>query len=102
MGIFKKNILSILNKIAPLKNVTVRPQNKFPWFDIELFRAKMARDSSYAKAIKSKLKSDWDIYKEARNQFHKLNRCKLLAFFEKKGTKDFKNSKSFGNFTKYL
>ncbi len=50
--------------------------------------------------IKSRLANDWDTYREARNNFHKLNRSKLLSFFEKKGTKDFKNSKKFWDFYK--
>jgi hypothetical protein len=99
---FKKSILSILDTIAPLKKVTLKPPNKFPWFDLELYRTKKARDTSYATAIKSNLESDWDIYKESRNRFQKLNRLKLLAFFEKKGTKDFKNSKKFWEFYKNI
>jgi hypothetical protein len=96
----KKLIITALDKIAPLKKITIKQQNKFPWFDLELYRSKKARDISYSKAIKSRLANDWDTYRDARNNFHKLNRSKLLSFFEKKGTKDFKNSKKFWDFYK--
>ena len=99
--VYLKNlILTILDTHAPLKKVTLKPHNKFPWFDLELYRAKKARDTSYATATKTNFESDWNIYKEFRKVFQKLNRSKLLAFFEKKGTKDFKNSKKFWEFYK--
>jgi len=54
----KTSILQKLDKIAPLKKVTMKSKNKFPWFDLELFRVKKARDISYAIAIKSKRTSE--------------------------------------------
>lgn len=39
-------ILFKLDKIAPLKKVTMKSQNKFPWFDLELYRVKKTRDIS--------------------------------------------------------
>ncbi len=93
-------ILSKMDKIAPLKKVTLKAYNKFPWFDLELFKAKKSRDISYANAVKSNSESEWNIYKEASKSFHQLNRSKLTAYFENKGAKDFKNSKKFWDFYK--
>ena len=96
----RKIFIEKLDKIAPLKKVTLKSENKFPWFDLELYKIKKARDTSYAKAIKSKTETDWEIYKENRSRFHKSNRLKLINYFEKQGTKDFKNSKKFWDFYK--
>ena len=66
--------ISILNKVAPLKKVTLKSENKFPWFDLKLYKIKKVRDTSYATAVKTKLESDWIIYKMNRNRFQKINR----------------------------
>ena len=75
----------------------MKAKNKFPWFDLELFRVKKGRDISYAIAIKSKSENDWNVYKDARNTFHKLNRAKLMTFFEKRELRTLETLKSFGN-----
>ena len=54
----KKEIVSKMDEVCPLKKVTSKPENKFPWFDLELYKVKRARDTSYAAEIKSKLSSD--------------------------------------------
>jgi len=94
-------IITALDKIAPLKKITIKQQNKFPWFDLELYRAKKARDISYSKAIKSRLANDWDTYRDARNSIHKLNRSKLVSFFEKRAQKTSKILKNFGISTRH-
>ena len=94
----KDKILTVLDTLAPLKKVTLKKENKFPWFDLELYRAKHNRDISYSLAIKSKINADWESYKEARRNFHSLNRSKIIGHFEKCNMKDFKNSKKFWEF----
>ena len=47
-----------MDEVCPLKKVTLKPENKFAWFDLELKKVKRTRDTSYAAAIKSKLSSD--------------------------------------------
>ena len=51
----KDKILSELDKISPLKKTIIKPDNKCPWFDLELTKSKSARDSLYEQSVKSKL-----------------------------------------------
>ena len=96
----KNIIISEADTIAPLKMIKIKPDNKCPWFDLELTKAKKARDSLYALAVNSNSEQDWNQYKISRNQFKYLNRTKIKQYFENKGTKDFKNSKKFWQFYK--
>jgi len=101
MGIsIKTSIISILDKIAPLKKVSIQEENKFPWFDLELYKVRHLRNVLYEKANKTQLQSDWGSYKTARNNFAKLNKQKIITYFENKGIRDFKNSKKFWEFYK--
>ena len=96
----KDKILSELDKISPLKKTIIKPDNKCPWFDLELTKSKSARDSLYAQSVKSKLDIDRTKYKQARKTFKYLNRAKIKIYFENQGTKDFRNSKKFWQFYK--
>ena len=46
---FKSSVLKHIDEIAPIKKIKLIPENKFPWFDIELFKAKKLRDVSILK-----------------------------------------------------
>ena len=94
----KEILLSEIDQISPLKKFALKKENKCPWFDLELTKAKNLRDSLYSLFYKSRLAKDWVNYKEARTNFKRLNRIKIKDYFENKGTKDFKNSKKFWQF----
>ena len=94
--LFLKNIItSELDKVSPLKKKIMKQENKFPWFDLELSKAKSSRDNLYAKFSTTRLDDDWNLYAEARNHFQGLTRSKMISYFEFKSPKDFKNSKKF-------
>lgn len=94
--LFLKNIItSELDKVAPLKKKIMKQENKFPWFDLELSKAKSSRDNLYAAFSTSRSSDDWTLYAEARNHFQSLSRKKMITYFEFKSAKDFKNSKKF-------
>ena len=96
----KNSILLELDKVCPLKKITMKSETKCPWFDLELTKAKTARDTLYAIFAKSKSDHDRNRYKEARINFQYLNRSKIKQYFEKKGINDFKNSRRFWKFYK--
>ena len=96
----KNTILSEVDKISPLKKIKLKQESKCPWFDLELTKSKAARDTYYAVFVKSRLEHDWNRYKIARKDFQSLNRTKIIAYFENKSAKDFKNSKKFWQFYK--
>ena len=48
----KTSIISILDKIAPLKKVSIQEENKFPWFDLELYKVRHLRNVLYERLIR--------------------------------------------------
>ena len=53
MDIFKKLILTEVDKIAQLKKISITSNDKCPWFDLELHKFKNARNT-----LSGKLRSD--------------------------------------------
>jgi hypothetical protein len=103
VGFFKDVLLKIIDSFAPLTSKRKnKPIDGYPWLDLELLIAKNNRDYSYRLATKSKLGSDWELYKSARKYFNCLNRQKINHYFASKSAKDFKNSKKFWKFYKSL
>ena len=96
----KTKIISIIDKISPIKQIKLKNKERYPWNDLELYKVKSFRDISYSKAKKSQNENDWEIYKTARKEFQKLNRSKILEYFSDKNLTHFKNSKKFWNFYK--
>ena len=96
----KKSFMTVIDRVSPLKKVTIKEEIKCPWFDPELTKAKSTRNSSYASFVESGTDQSWNLYKDARKNFQYLNRVKMKKYFEDKGIKDFKNSKKFWQFYK--
>lgn len=44
---FKEQLMLIIDKVAPEKDVSIKQTSKFPWYDNELLLTKHYRDSSY-------------------------------------------------------
>ncbi len=74
----KNHLLGILDKIAPLRKITIQDDNKFPWFNLELYKARHLRDVLYAKAKKNNPIEDWDNYRQARLNFKEMNKWHLF------------------------
>ena len=96
----KNSLLIAIDKISPLKKIKIKQENKCPWFDLELVKSKTRRDALYSIFSDSRLDHDWENYKDARKNFQSLNRAKIIAYFDNKGPRDFKNSKKFWTFYK--
>jgi hypothetical protein len=63
---------------------------------------KKSRDKLYFVAKSSKTDTDWKSYQEARNYFKRLNRSKIINYFEKRVLMTSKIPKNIGNFIKAL
>ena len=96
----KNNLISIIDEVSPLKQVKLKNKERYPWYDLELNKVKSHRDTSYAKAKQSQLPNDWEIYKDARRNFQKLNKSKIIDYFKDKNASYFKKSKKFWDFYK--
>jgi len=94
-------ILSIIDYISPMKKIRVKQDiNQFPWFDYELKACQRNKLLLYQIWKDSGLKIDEENFKFARNYFKKLQKKKLIEFFQNKKQSDFKNSKLFWSYYK--
>ncbi|CAB4017231.1 Hypothetical predicted protein, partial [Paramuricea clavata] len=66
--IWKQLFLQVLDKHAPIQNK--KKQN--PWITSHIKKLIIARDNLKRKAIITKLETDWDNYKKARNETNNL------------------------------
>lgn len=94
-------MLLILEKYAPETKIFLKGY-EFPWIDDDLLRIRNKRNVSYKELAKNKqnelteeLKRQFNYWK---NMFECLYEQKLIEYFEKKKTKDFKNSRLFWEF----
>ena len=65
--------MSIINKIAPLKQVRLKTNTK-PWFDGEILERIRVRDKLRKKYKKSGLQIDFDMFKDAQKQTKQMTK----------------------------
>jgi hypothetical protein len=94
----KQQIVTVINKYAPLKLKLLKNTNQFPWIDKELIIVQRLRDYHHVSWKKTQLASDHELYKEYRSLYQSLNRSKIKEYFASRTQKDFKNSKKFWQF----
>lgn len=94
----RDKFVSIVDEVAPLREICVNLSNQFPWYDQDLISAKHSKDASYKKYKRSLLSADKDVFEFYKRQFKKLNDEKLIEFFKDKTVNDFKNAKKFWKF----
>ena len=82
--------------IAPIKEIRVK-NNSQDWFDAEINEEIERRDKSLAKFKKSRLHSDNESYKKARNKVQRMIKDKKKNFFTGKLNENIGNLKNFGN-----
>ena len=79
---FINKLMSIINQIAPFKEVSVK--NRTEWFDGEVAESIKARDKWFKKFKKSKLLIDRELFNAARNITQSLIYKKKKLFFTEK------------------
>ena len=77
---FTGRVTSVIDEIAPIKEIRVK-NNSQDWFDAEINEEIERRDKSLAKFKKSRLHSDNESYKKARNKVQRMIKDKKKIFF---------------------
>ena len=77
---FTGRVTSVIDEIAPIKEIRVK-NNSQDWFDAEINEEIERRDKSLAKFKKSRLHSDNESYKKARNKVQRMIKDKKKNFF---------------------
>ena len=77
---FTGKVTSVIDEIAPIKEIRVK-NNSQDWFDAEINEEIERRDKSLAKFKKSRLHSDNESYKKARNKVQRMIKNKKKIFF---------------------
>ena len=73
--------MSIINKIAPLKQVRLKTNTK-PWFDGEILERIRVRDKLRKKYKKSGLQIDFDMFKDAQKLTKQMTKVKKCDYFK--------------------
>ena len=68
---FTEKITSVIDEIAPIKEIWVK-NNSQDWFNAEINEEIERRDKSFARLKKSKLQSDIESHKKARNKVQRM------------------------------
>ena len=75
-------MIEVVNNIAHLKTTGKNTNNE--WFDREIAEKLSIRDKLFKKFKSSRLKIDWEIYKEARKESQRTIKQKRNQYFEEK------------------
>ena len=80
---FIQRITSVINKIAPFKEITIKNYYHY-WFDGEILYKIILRDKHLKKFKASRLNIDEQLYKEAKINVQKLIKNKKRNFYQEK------------------
>ena len=80
---FIQCITSVINKIAPVKEVRIKNYSH-DWFDSEILEKIILRDKRLKKFKTSRLNIDQQLYKEAKVTVQKLIKNKKRDFYQEK------------------
>ena len=82
----RDRFLSIVDEIAPLREICVNVSNQFPWYDDDLIIVKHSRDSAYKKFKRSLQDADKEIFEYFKRQFKQMSnfdsKFQALNFFQ--------------------
>ena len=81
--IWKDLFLQVLDKYAPLQSKKIKSKRS-PWISSDIKHLMTARDNLKRKAIITKLETDWEDYKKARNETNTLLRQAKRDYYSKK------------------
>ena len=79
--IFQNLFISICDKHAPFKNMKI-PNNPPPWFNDDYLSLRRDLIASKSRAEKSKLATDWDIFRAIRNKLNNMSKELKRSYFE--------------------
>ena len=80
---FISKLMSVINQIAPIKDIRVKNRTE-EWFDGEIAESIKIRDKLFKKYKKSKLHTDKEKFKAARNSTQSIINKKKKSFFQRK------------------
>ncbi|CAF1009815.1 unnamed protein product [Brachionus calyciflorus] len=93
---FKNIILKIVDQVAPLREISLKNINQFPWYDEELLRLRHMKDSYYKRSIRSGLPEDNEMFVYYIKLFNDYNDEKMIEYFKDKSI-SVKSDKSSNN-----
>ncbi|MGL1888436.1 MAG: reverse transcriptase family protein [Reichenbachiella sp.] len=79
--VFKDKFLSVLNKVAPIKEVRIKQQSD-PWINSEILHLIDERDSHLSQFKKTKLEDSYTKYTYYRNQVNYVNKKAKAMYFK--------------------
>ena len=85
---FIQRITSVINKIAPFKEITVKSYSH-DWFDGEILDKVILRDKGLKKFKDPRLNIDEQLYKEAKTNVYKLIKNQKRDFYQEKLRENF-------------
>ncbi|CAF1085067.1 unnamed protein product [Brachionus calyciflorus] len=94
----RESMKNIIDLISPIREISIKMHNHFPWYDEELIILRHTRDEAYKVYKRSNLETDKELFQYYKKQFEALNNEKLVNFFKDKTINDFKDSKKFWKF----
>ena len=80
---FFQKLIEVVNNTAPLKTARIK-NTRNEWFDKEVAKKLSKRDKLFKKFKSSRLNTDWEIYKEARNDIQRTIKQKKKQYLEEK------------------
>ena len=96
-SILESDLLALLNKIAPEKNIVIKSQDSFPWIDDDLKYIQYLRDLNYKKWKLTDKTNDFLIYKDLRSLYDKNYNSNMIEYFKILHQKILKIQKNSGN-----
>ena len=78
---FLEKIMEVIDKIAPMKEIRIKGSSK-AWFDGEVIERINVRDKLKKKFVKSKLKIDYDNFKNAQRQASQIVKRNKLDYIK--------------------
>ena len=81
-----------------MKNIKIKNNFNYPWVDAELIEAGIKRDKLHKIHSKSLLETDFLFFNEAKQNYVKLIKTKMINYFKDKTSNDFKNSKKYNEY----
>jgi len=94
----KEKLLETINSVAPIEKIKILKSMNYPWVDLELIEARQLRDKLHKTFVNTESADDYLWFNEAKVNYNKLLKIKMIAYFQDKTANDFKNSKKYWQF----
>ena len=94
-------MIEVVNNIAPLKTARIK-NTRNEWFDWEIAEKLSIRDKLFKQFKSSRLKIDWEIYKEAWNEVQGTIKQKKKQYLVEKLSENIAKTKDFWQTLKSL